>query len=97
MKIYYKEIIFIQLFIVEMEVSPVFKMGSTEIHFLKNDKFALRDDSIVPKYFEGKDYKMASTSTSSNGLFDLVQVKSEGDNYLLLINYLINNTKLVVY
>lgn len=75
----------------------VFKMGSTEIHFLKNDRFALRDDSIVPKYFEGKDYKMTSTSTSSNGLFDLVQVKSEGDNYLLLINYLINNTKLVVY
>lgn len=75
----------------------VFKMGSTEIHFLKNDKFALRDDSIVPKYFKGKDYKMTSTFTSSNGLFDLVQVKSEGDNYLLLINYLINNTKLVIY
>jgi len=73
-----------------------FTMGLTEIHFLKNSKHSLRDDSVLLKYFQDKDYNVSSTFTSWNGLIDLVNVSSNGHKYLLLIQYLIDNTKLIV-
>ena len=73
-----------------------FTMGATEIHFLKNSKHNLRDDSVLLKYFQEKDYNVTSTFTSWNGLIDLVNVSSNGHKYLLLIQYLVDNTKLIV-
>lgn len=73
-----------------------FTMGPTEIHFLKNSKHNLRDDSVLLKYFQEKDYNVTSTFTSWNGLTDLVNVSSNGHKYLLLIQYLVDNTKLII-
>lgn len=73
-----------------------FIMGPTEIHFLKNYKHSLRDDSVLSKYFQDKDYKVSSTFTSWNGLTDLVNVSSNGQKYLLLVQYFIVNTKIIV-
>lgn len=73
-----------------------FTMGLTEIHFLKNSKHSLRDDSVLLKYFQDADYNVTSTFTSWNGLIDLVNVSSNGQKYLLLVQYLLDNTKLIV-
>ncbi len=73
-----------------------FTMGATEIHFLRNSKQSLRDDSVLLKYFQDADYNVSSTFTSWNGLIDLVNVSSNDHKYLLLIQYLIDNTKLIV-
>lgn len=73
-----------------------FTIGPTDIHFLKNSQLTLRDESVLSKYFKEKNYKVSSTFTSWSGLIDLVNVSSNGQKYLLLVQYLLDNTKLIV-